>query len=367
MIRVNGRFLTQRVTGVQRYATELVRALDRLAPDEDIAILAPPGPRADLDLRNIRTITVGRTRGQPWEQLELPLAARGHLLFSPCNTGPALVRNQVVTIHDAAVFEVGQSYSWAFRTWYRLLQPWLCRQTRMVITGSEFSRACLQKHCGATRVRVIPLGHEHILHEAPDPSILPSAAGHALCGGRGQSPTPTSALTPRPYLLAVSSAGWHKNFSAIEQALRILGREDLDVLVAGGRDDRIFSDTATTGVRYLGYVTDAQLRALYENATCLVHPSLHEGFGFPPLEAMAAGCPVLASRAASLPEVCGDAVLYCDQRDPGDLAARLDELLRSPEQAARMRAAGLERAARFTWEACAKAHLDLFRQVLRAS
>jgi glycosyltransferase involved in cell wall biosynthesis len=137
-------------------------------------------------------------------------------------------------------------------------------------------------------------------------------------------------------------------------------------LLAGGTARHVFGDrrvsTVHPRVRDLGYVTDGQLRALYENAACLVQPSLYEGFGLPPLEAMACGCPVVASRAASLPEVCGDAAIYCDPHDPRDIARCIQEVL-EPTLSKDLRARGARRAKQFTWRGAALETVALLKRL----
>jgi glycosyltransferase involved in cell wall biosynthesis len=108
-----------------------------------------------------------------------------------------------------------------------------------------------------------------------------------------------------------------------------------------------------------GRVTDAELRALYENAECFVYPSFYEGFGLPPLEAMTCGCPVVVSRAASLPEVCGEAAVYCDPGNPADIGRALDQVLEDSELRSELRQRGVDRAAQFTWSHSGRALLGL--------
>jgi glycosyltransferase involved in cell wall biosynthesis len=114
-----------------------------------------------------------------------------------------------------------------------------------------------------------------------------------------------------------------------------------------------------------GYVSDAELRALYENAACFVFPSFYEGFGLPPLEAMCCGCPVVVSRRASLPEVCGDAALYIEPDDPATLAAALARVLDSRELRSELAAAGRARAARWTWAAAGRQFREITEARLR--
>ncbi|MGH9891149.1 MAG: glycosyltransferase family 4 protein, partial [bacterium] len=118
-------------------------------------------------------------------------------------------------------------------------------------------------------------------------------------------------------------------------------------------------------IRAIGYVTDGQLRALYERAACLVFPSLYEGFGLPPLEAMACGCAVITSDTTSLPEVCGDAALYCDPSDPRDIAAQISAVLTRPDLAAELRVRAVARSRLFRWKATARAVMKVVEDIVR--
>ncbi|MGH2403479.1 MAG: glycosyltransferase family 4 protein, partial [bacterium] len=156
----------------------------------------------------------------------------------------------------------------------------------------------------------------------------------------------------RPFILAVSSQSVHKNFGGIWRALDYLKDQTFDTVVTGARNTRIFNDASPEvpgKARYLGYVGDAELRALYENAICLVYPSLYEGFGLPPLEAMACGCPVVVSPCGSLPEVCGDAAVYCDPHDPVDIARATATVMGDPTLRSTLKTRGMDRAKHFTW------------------
>jgi glycosyltransferase involved in cell wall biosynthesis len=252
-----------------------------------------------------------------------------------------------VTIHDASVHRVPQSFSRAFRVWYKLLLPLLARRSRSVMTVSQFSRSevirCFGVRAGA--VRVSGEGWQHVLRTRADPSILHEHG-----------------LRPRKYVLCVSSVAPHKNFEVIARALPLLADCDLRVAVVGAIDDRVFGRRATfrfEQLERLEYVNDARLRALYENAAAFVHPSLYEGFGIPPLEAMALGCPVIASKAASIPEVCGPAALYFEPRDAEALAALIRRVLFHPGERERLTSLGRAQLLEHSWEASARAFLAL--------
>lgn len=351
---INGRFLTQPVTGVQRYARELIKALDALLiegalPGLRLEIVAPRGVSETLGLTSIPVRQGGTLRGHAWEQVELPSLTGGRVLLSLCNTGPAAVRRQVVTIHDAAVFARPRAYSLAFRVWYRTLLRHLARSALGVITPSAFSRRALSRYCGVDehRLEIVPHGHEHVLTFPSDQAVIERHG-----------------LGTRPFVLAVASMTANKNIATIAAAKAHVG-EDIDVVVAGGRNAKVFAaHSVPPTVRCLGYVTEGELRALYEKALCLVHPSWHEGFGFPPLEAMACGCPVIASRAGALQEVCGDAALYCKPDDGEELAARIREVVDDASLRLRLREAGHRQAAGFTWRASALRHARILEKLL---
>lgn len=354
-VYINGRFLTQATTGVQRYATEIVKALDTLLFSDGnrkgrkVVLLIPPGATPPDWLRHIESRPVGLLRGQAWEQLELPHYSRGGVCLNLCNTAPLAGRSMVVAIHDAGVFAVPETYSRAFRLWYRILHPRLGRRALSIVTVSEFSRSELGRHVGIPpgRITTIPNGGDHILAHPADPGVLERLA------------------LPGRYILAVSSQSPHKNFGGIVAALEHMRRRDFELVFAGGANPRVFrqSAAASGGARLAGRVTDGELRALYEGADCFVYPSFYEGFGLPPLEAMTCGCPVVVSRVASLPEVCGEAAVYCNPGDPGDIARAIETVLGSPELQADLRWRGPERAARFTWNNAARSLLDLIEKL----
>ena len=183
---------------------------------------------------------------------------------------------------------------------------------------------------------------------------------------------PRPAAAERPYFVFVGNVKPHKNLGRLLDAFAALAPEiPHDLLLVGRRrgfltgDPEIARRAESLGgrVRFTGFVETEELRRTVAGATALVLPSLYEGFGLPALEAMACGRPVLAARAGALPEVCGDAALYCDPRDPGDIAAGLRRLATDAELAARLAAAGVAHARRFSWDDTAAGVGDAIRQV----
>ena len=201
---------------------------------------------------------------------------------------------------------------------------------------SEFVRERAVDRLGLDpdRVRVVPLG---VAHDRLSP------------GGE----------TREPFLLYPARLWAHKNHARLFEAFAQLrrGRPELRLVLTGGGHE---GASLPEGVESRGLVSDNELARLYRSAACLVFPSLYEGFGLPPLEAMACGCPVAASRAGAIPETCGDAAVLFDAYDPAAIAAGVTEALGRSDE---LRARGLEHAARFTWEATARGHDEVYRRL----
>jgi glycosyltransferase involved in cell wall biosynthesis len=271
--------------------------------------------------------------GHGWEQAILPLrTARFELLYSPANLAPVASARNVVVIHDAAALRSPEAYSQTYVAYQRRLLPVIARRARLVITVSEFSRRELAELLGisAGRIEVIPEGVDERFHVDVDPD--PARAAHAL---------------GKDYVLAVGTVSARKNLAALEPVARALDERGIELVLAGS--DRGYLRGSDPRLRRLGYVAEQHLPSLYAGARAVVMPSRYEGFGLPCLEAMASGAPVVAARRGALPETVGEAGLLVDPDDPralveAVLAASSEEHLRG-----RLIAAGVRRAAAFSW------------------
>jgi glycosyltransferase involved in cell wall biosynthesis len=351
-IAINGRFLTQNASGVQRFATEAIKAIDALLDTDAyralkgrIEIMAPREAR-DFPLKNIPLRRCGWSSGYLWEQIEFPLHAAGRLLLNLCMLGPVAVRRQVVVVHDATVKALPGNFSWRFRTAYGILVPLLCRRAARSVTVSKFSRREIARlyRVDTDDMPVCSEGGDHILAVQPDDSAI-ERLGLAGC----------------QFLISVGVNSSNKNAEVLAAAFAQAKLGNALLVLTGKRDPAVFgklSEVHAAAVKNVGHVSDAELRALYQHALALVFPSRYEGFGLPPIEAMTCGCPVIISDQAALVEVGGDAALRCGMDDVATLAQLMREVAADPALRARLSAAGRARASRFTWAATGRRLLD---------
>jgi len=339
--------------GSENYARQLVRSLAKVGT-ADYAVLVPArakdaaeglpaievkdppvakrGPLriAAMALQTKRTKGVG-TRVATFDVVHYPLTVP-----SPRTDAPT-----VVTLHDIQHRDLPEFFGPARRSFRRLAYDRAARSAAAVIVTSEFvrgrARDALDLDPG--RIHVVPLGIDHTVFRPSDEEREP--------------------------ILLYPARGWpHKNHARLFQAFRALRetRPQLRLILTGGGLERL--EPVPEGVEILGEVPSAQLASLYRRAACLVYPSLYEGFGIPPLEAMACGCPVAASSAGAIPEVCGDAAVLFD---PTDVEAMTAAMLEADQRREELQALGFARAATFTWDETARLHEVVYRTALSAA
>jgi glycosyltransferase involved in cell wall biosynthesis len=358
--------------GTETYARELIPALVAAAPSSQITAFInreaarsrAPAPWRDL----IPSVTVpvsaqSRLQWVRGEQQLLPrLAVRAgvDLVHSLANTAPAWGQfRRVVTIHDLHFKLAPEAHLGLAGLGMRVLVPLAARQSNRVIVDAMSTRDELKQHLGieADKVDAIPLGFGNTQSVEPlQASILRERLG----------------LGQRKIVLSVSAKRPHKNLVRLITAVGLIPVERRPVVVIPGyptpHEEELRHHAAELGVtddvRLLGWIEPETLEGLYSAASCLVCASLHEGFGLPVLEAMARGLPVACSGRGALAEVGGDAVVRFDPASPEQIAAAIERLLGDPEEAQRLRAAGLERAGSFTWRATAVGTLASYERAL---
>ncbi len=335
-IYLNGRFLAQPASGVQRYAREIVRALDRRCNATDYVLLTPDGA-APFPLDTIPTRHLPGA-GHVWEQTALAHAARRGALLSLGGSGPVIHPRQTVVIHDAAVFRHPEHFRPAYGLTHRLLGRALARRAKLA-TVSHFSRmelSAVLKRPEET-IAVASNGADHFARITPD---MQAASRLGLDG--------------RPFFVALGNLAPNKNIPVMIRALSRLTDPDVRLVLIGGQDGKVFSRLHADDPRIIlaGRLDDAAVAGLLRKARALIFASIYEGFGIPPLEAFAQGCRVLASDIPAVREVCASAALYFPPHDDAALAALMSASL-DPSIDPQWRGVARQRVAAYRWDASA--------------
>lgn len=347
MICVNARFLTQELTGVQRFAFELSKQLAQ-KKDLELVFVAPRNILHTELADELNVQIIGKASGHFWEQLELPrfLSRRSNpLLLCLANTAPLHYTNKVVTVHDLAFLHNPLWFSWKFRLFYNFLIPRIVQNAKHVITVSEFSKSEISQRLG------VPVNKISVIYNAVDSRF-------AILNNQPKQPE-------KQYILSVGSIDPRKNLKSVLEAHRLLHDLCIPLKVAGG-SSKIFNDLEITenlkNVQFLGRVSDDQLIQLYREATVFVYPSLYEGFGLPPVEAMKSGVPVVTSDIPVLREVCQDAALYVDPKNSVAVSQAVRSLLTDEHLYDKMIVAGQKVSASYKWETSANKLVSVLKR-----
>ena len=364
-VGMDGRALTSPAAGVRRYARELLQAL--VALGEDIDVIALGGDAAAVpDGVSYVEESAHPPTNLGWSLVGLPHAAQRaslDVLHAPAYTAPLWGTSPVVlTIHDVSYARHPEWYPYRRDVVRRAFYRRSARRARLVVTDSEFSASEIVAAYGIPRERisVVPLG--------VDSGFSPHSSADAC-----ELPQEISG----PFVLHVGDLHERRNLHTVVDAViaarRHFGGASAVSLVLAGVD-RGVGDTLCAiaedadvpeAVVKLGPVSEELLLSLYRCASALVYPSLYEGFGLPILEAMACGTPVIASRAASIPEVAGDAGILLDPTDVDAWTDAIVNVVNDDDRRAQMRSKGLARASEFTWARTARMTLDAYRTVAR--
>jgi glycosyltransferase involved in cell wall biosynthesis len=366
-IGINGRFLVAKRTGVQRAAYNLVKTLVEIDRENDYIIFTGNEQvgSADWAYPNVKVIgdhliPSESIKNHWWEQVWLPRLAQRYaidILHSPANIAPLFYKGKsIINIHDLCFVVNPQWYSFAFRTLYNFVIPQLAKRATKVITNSNNSKNDLLQYfkLPAEKVSLVYWAVDDVF-SLPQPDDKPVGAkiqdDFILYVG---------SLEPRKNInvLIESYEKLRHDFPAIKTKLILIGGESplfasVQLKAREFRDDVIFK----------GFVTDQELGEFYRNARLVAYPSLYEGFGLPPLEAMASGTPVVTSSTSSIPEVVGRAAVLVDPRNRDQLARAMHRVLTDSSLRESMVRSGAEQVAKFNWYRVARSVLAVYHEV----
>jgi glycosyltransferase involved in cell wall biosynthesis len=359
---LNGDFIGLRPTGVARYASEVTSALDALvaqghplARDLRLDVVAPRHPPEALRLEALPVRVVPEFHRprlpQLWVQAQLPRHVPGGLV-SFCNLAPVSLRRHIACIHDLHTRLMPESYTRGFRLAHRLILPMLGSRAARITTVSELSRRHLIEFGVATARKIV---------------VTYNGSDHAL---RWDATRSRLSVDPaRPYVLCLGRRDQeYKNVGLLLRLAPLLAEMGLDLWMPGDVDEatvRRYEPSKPDNLVLPGRISDDDFKKALVGAVCFLFPSRIEGFGLPAVEAMACGCPVVASTSPCLPEVCGDAALYADPDDLHAWAEIVRLITVNKDLRNRLVQRGRARAANYSWRAIAETYLELMMEVDR--
>lgn len=343
---INGRFVVRKLTGQERFATELLRELDKICEKDEFVMVVPEYAEILPDYKNIKIVKYGKVKSHFWEQISLYRYCKKHHLVSVNLTSTCpLLDSGIVCCHDAAAYEIHELltqnlYGRLSYIWHQMMIEAVKRSKYPIITVSNYSKSRLSKFMKVpeSRFHVISNAWQHYLRVNEDESIFEKLPKGYV---RGE------------YFMALSSLSPQKNFIWVKEvAKRNLEKKFLIVGRAEGFTKLGIDDLQGSNLLFTGYLTDGEIKSLMKGCRAFIHPAVYEGFGIPPIEALSCGTELIVSTAACLPEVYGNSAHYID---PYDYDVDLDELLKEPV------APASEVLDKYSWSKEAKKLLNLLR------
>ena len=336
MIVINARFLTQKTTGVQRYAIEICKYLPKIIKGEKIILVAPKGELINRnELKGFKIEQFGRFKGNLWEQIDLITFLKNNnnpFLINFSGIGPIMYKYKIMHIYDLSFKYYPETFSYFFQKTYNIFIPISAKNSSKVITISNYVKTDIENNFKIKNIDVVYAAHSKNFKNLN--------------------------LKKEKIILTVSSLDPRKNFNRIISAYQQLNT-DYKLYFVGAKS-KSFSDINlnknlnSEKIVFTGYLDDNELLSLYNRASIFIYASLFEGFGMPPLEAQACGCPCLVSNKTSLPEVYLDSVEYCDPESTESIKNKLEFLIKNEERRTYLISKGFENITRFDWNLSAQ-------------
>lgn len=310
---INGKFLTQKQTGVQRYAYEIINELDKIVEPNKIEILTPKSVNNMPNYKNIKVILYGKLNGNLWEQISYPfyLITRRRIGINLGNVAP-LIKPDYVCMHDMNFRANPNFFDKKFVRWYRIQMLNIKYRAKHIFTVSEFSKSEMIKYykINPKRITVIYNGWQHMQRIKSDINIF------------NKFPE----LKKNQYIFTLSSLAPNKNINWIINNAKV--NPNLKYAIAGGLDLKVYGKKQEFEIPdnliFLGYVTDSEAKALLENAKVFIFPTLYEGFGIPPLESLSLNTKIIVSDIPCMHEIYGKSAIYID---PFNYQININEIL----------------------------------------
>lgn len=304
---INGRGLGGQINGIPRYTNEILKQIDQLIPESSykFTLVIPKDSDYHQTFENIKVVRLENRKLWDFFAAE-KYAKKNNSLYVCFSSKPVMMRNSISTVHDVRMYRLPEWRSATYRKIFiKALTSCLLQihRSKYLITVSEFSKSEILDmfHIKSEKIDVIGNGWEHIKNIEADYNVFEKYPN----------------LKRGKYYIAISSIAPHKNFKWIIENAKLF--PDKQYVIIGGANPKLWKDTSnlfTNNVHYLGYQTDESMKALMENAKALVFPSLYEGFGIPPLEALAIGIPAIVSNIPVMREIFDDSVQYIDVNEP---------------------------------------------------
>jgi len=346
MVIVNARFLTQKVTGVQRFAIEISKILCKLLKDQ--IVFVTPHNILNHELANeLNAIIIGKNTGTIWEQVDLRyylILKRKPLLINFCNTGILFYKKQMVTIHDMSYKVNSRWFSKKFSIWYNFLIPNITRNSLRILTVSNSAKNDIIKYLKVNPNKINVVYNSSYLNTNNN-------------FGRTEN---------GKYILSVSSVDPRKNLNNLIGAFKKIDK-NIKLIIVGLKSNNfgvaLDAELLNSNIVIKGYVSDFELGSLMKHAEAFVYLSFYEGFGLPPVEAMEMGCPVIVSDIPAHREVCGGAALYADPNSIEDIQNKIIQVLSNDKLRQKLINAGMKNIERFNWFDSAQKVLNYINEI----